>query len=102
MAIIKGTTPTIIFTFSEVDVAHITTAFLVIKQNDTVIIDKPITDAVIGEDSIEWKLTQLETLSLSENRMAEVCCDWKLADGTRGRSNKIEERVEKAGKNGVI
>lgn len=101
MAIIRGTTPTIVFTFNEVQVSDITTAYLVVKQNDVPIIKKSIETATVGED-IRWTLTQVETLALKRKINANIYCDWKLRDGTRGRSKKQEEAVEDSGVNEVI
>lgn len=102
MSIIKGTTPTIQFTYSEVNVEDIATAFLVIKQDNAVIIEKPLSDANVQDSYIEWKLTQEDTLKLRVNKKAMICCDWKLLDGTRGRSHVLAEWIEGTGKNEVI
>lgn len=102
MSIIRGTTPTLRFTFSEINIADITTAILVIKQNDETIIEKPLSEAVVNEGYIDWQLTQEETFKLNIHKKAEICCDWKLVNGVRGRSHMISEWVERTGKNEVI
>lgn len=102
MAIIRGTTPTIIFTFSQIRISDITVAYLVIKQSNKPLIEKDISEALIDETSISWKLTQEETLGLSANRESVIYCDWKLTDGTRGRSTVRTENTENSGKNEVI
>lgn len=101
MAIIRGTTPTIIFTFNEVSVSDITKAYLVIKQSDVTIIKKDISTATVDDD-IRWTLSQSESLSLTRKITAEVYCDWVLRDGTRGRSNVHKETVENSGIDEVI
>lgn len=101
MAIIRGTTPTIIFTFNEVSVSDITKAYLVIKQGDVSVIQKDISSATVGTD-IRWTLTQEETLSLKRKPNAVIYCDWKLRDGTRGRSKTQTESVTDSGVDEVI
>ena len=105
MAIIKGTTPTITFTFDEIAVTDISVAYLVIKQGGKVNIERDLETATVVTTSpshISWTLTQEETLGLSKNMNADIYCDWKLLDGTRGRSNIRVESVEDTGKNEVI
>lgn len=79
----------------------INVAYLVIKQLNKVVIERDISTAVIGESSISWKLTQSETFLLKKSN-ADIFCDWKLNDGTRGRSVAKTESVEDTGKNEVI
>lgn len=83
-AIIKGTTPTIIYTFNEISVANIVTAVLTIKRGTNIIIEKNLAAATVGESSLSWKLSQEESLSVSGN--AEMMLNWVLVDGTRGAS----------------
>lgn len=105
MAIIRYTTPTIKFTFSAVSVTDITVAYLVIKQNGSTVIERGINTAVItdtaDESSLAWTLTQAESGSLAKSTTM-IYCDWKLSDGTRGRSNVKTETVEDCGKQSVI
>ena len=100
--IIRGTTPTIEFTYSDIAVSDITTAYLVIRQSGLSVIEKPISDATIGETSLSWELTQEETLQLNGARNAQIVCDWVLASGVRGRSNILTVDVGEPGKNEVI
>ena len=102
MALIRGTTPTIVFTFKEVSISDIEYAYLRIKQRDTDIIERDITTATTGNDFISWKLTQAETLGLSTYTPAKIYCDWLLDDGTRGRSNVLSETVENSGIDEVL
>ena len=83
-AIIKGTTPTIIYTFNEISVANIVTAVLTIKRGTNIIIEKTLAASTVGENSLSWKLSQEESLSVSGN--AEMMLNWVLVDGTRGAS----------------
>ena len=103
MAIVRGTTPILRFTFTEVDASNITAAFLVIKHDHEKIIEKNISQLVSRTNTtMDWKLSQTETLQLPEGKTVDICCDWKLSDGTRGRSTIISEWVESGGKNEVI
>lgn len=102
MAIIRGTTPTVTFTFSDVDITDIAVAFLVIKQNDRKMIEKDISTATAGQHSLAWTLSQTETLMLSRGTDAKIFCDWRTVNGTRGRSVLKVEKVEDTGKNEVI
>ena len=102
--LIKGTTPTIQFVFSAINVAEIETAFLIVKQFNRNVIEKSIDEADIDTESnsLEWELEQQDSLKLSARDEAVICCDWKLQDGTRGRSNVVECRVTLSGKDEVI
>lgn len=101
MPIIRYTTPTIKFTFSEIDVSRIVTAYLVIKQNGRTVIERDLSSAGVDEGQISWSLAQVETGKLSKTN-ATIYCDWLLRDGTRGRSNLKTEAVEDSGKSEVI
>ena len=82
--IIKGTTPTITYTFDVVRVSDIRTAVLTIKRSGVVTVERDLTTASIGVDKLSWTLTQEETLSVDGN--AAVMLNWVTADGTRGAS----------------
>ncbi len=101
MALIRGTTPTIIFTFTDVLVSDISKAYLVIKQSGASVIEKDISSATVGED-VRWTLEQEDTLSLKRKINADIYCDWLLNDGTRGRSKIQTESVEDSGIDEVI
>ena len=102
MEIVKGTTPTITVRFPTVDVGMIEVAYLVVKDNNNAIIEKGIGEADVGEQSIMWKLSQNETLKLNVGRKVTIYFDWRLQDGTRGRSKQAEALVVETGKNEVI
>lgn len=101
-ALIRGTTPTLEFTYSDITVSDIVKALLVIKQDKRTMIEKDIGTATVSENSIAWTLAQEDTLLLREQRDAFIMCDWKLADGTRGRSKVLVVDVEDPGKSEVI
>ncbi len=100
--IVRGTTPTIKITFSEIDPSTIEIAYLVIKQLGISPIEVPFDRAVLGNDYISFTLTQNETLTLIEGNQCEIYCDWKTQDGTRGRSKACRCTVEATGKDEVI
>lgn len=78
--IARGTTPTIQFTFKAVDTADITTCYLTIKEGDSLVLEKTLEDASVGNGLIEWSLTQEETLKLHEENV-DIQVRYKTADG---------------------
>lgn len=101
--IIRGTTPTITFSFSTVRPADIAVAYLTITGLcSNLVIQRELDSATVTSDGISWTLTQEETLLLVVGMMVQVLCDWRLADGTRGRSKAVTYRVGETAKNEVI
>lgn len=100
--IIKGTTPTIRYTFSHIDTEDIVAAVLSIKQNDKTIIEKTLADAVIEEGSASWRLTQEDTLKLRRKIFATIYLDYLLGDGTRAAGKTRKEMVGPTGKEEVL
>ena len=100
MAIINGTTPTIQYTFNDVNVANITEAYLTIKQNGAVTLEKDLETAVVGEKSLSWTLTQQETLAMQGK--VSMMLNWLLTDGTRGASDKTAVLIDTNYKDEVI
>lgn len=88
--IIIGTTPTITYKFKFVPVSSIVKAVLTIKERGVNIIEKTLSDATVGEDTLSWTLTQEETLAIGV-KSASIMLNWLTADGTRGASK--EENV---------
>ena len=86
--IIIGTTPTIKYKFKVVNVSEISVAILTIKERGVNIIEKDLSDATVGEDSLSWTLTQEETLQLG-SKTATMMLNWKTEDGTRGASEEV-------------
>lgn len=85
--IIIGTTPTITYTFKVVPVSSITKAVLTVKERGENIIEKDLSDATVGEDTLSWTLTQEETLAIGA-RGASIMLNWLTADGVRGASRE--------------
>lgn len=84
--IINGTTPTITYKFTHVNVSEITKAILTIKKGNNIAIEKTLSEAVVGEDTLSWRMTQAQTLSVLGR--AEVMINWVTTAGVRGASNK--------------
>lgn len=99
--IIRGTTPTIKYTFKKVDTADLTTAYLTVRQGNDIMIERDISTAEIAEGYVSWVLTQEETLSLARGAVIFML-NWKTADGTRGASEKRRINVVENDKNEVI
>lgn len=99
--IIRGTTPTIEFTFKVVDVTSINTAVMTIKQGGQIVVEKDKSTATIGDDSLSWTLSQEDSLSLGCG-LVRVMLNWVLADGTRGASDNNGVEMLPNHKNEVI
>lgn len=100
--IIRGTTPPIRFTFSNVNPLEMTVAFLTIRQGN-VKIEKDLQSASFVTDTvIEWLLTQEETLALEAGRLAQVQCRYKFESGAVGASRIYDENVYAVLKEGEI
>lgn len=100
-SIIRGTTPTIEYKFDCVSVNDIVTAYLTIKQRGEVVIQKDLSQAIIGENSLSYRLSQEETLSLALGKI-DMMHNFVLNDGTRGASEEIEVAIIRNHKNEVI
>lgn len=101
-SIVRGTTPTFIFTFSTTDVSTIQVAYLVIKQKGKAVIQLGFDMVDVGENTLSWTISQDDSLSLIPFESAEVYCDWLLESGIRGRSKVLVCTVEPAGMDEVI
>ena len=100
--IVRYSTPTIQINFNTIDPATIAEAYLVFKRAGVVVLTKELTEATVDETWISWTLTQAETGAMLVNTSVTVCCDWKLNDGTRGRSHTKDFRIAETGVDEVI
>lgn len=107
--IVRYSTPTIQINFKTIDPSTISEAYLVFKKFGVESLEKDLTSATVHVgtqedpgDWISWTLTQSETGAWLENTSLTAYCDWKLSDGTRGRSHTKEFRVVETGKDEVI
>ena len=100
--IVQFTTPTIKINFPTIDPTTISEAYLVFKTYGTAVLTKELSEATVDEDYISWTLTQAETGGLGLNSTVTIYCDWKLTDGTRGRSHTKDFRIAATGVDEVI
>lgn len=98
--IIRGTTPTITFTFDTVEVSNITTAVLTVKKNNSVLVELNKSTATVDEGTLSWKLSQENTLAVEGK--AEIMLNWVTADGVRGASKTLAVDFKPNHKNQVI
>ena len=101
-SLIRGTTPSLKFTYSDIEMSSIDVAYLTIRQLGNNIIEKDLSSATVGSDYLLWKLTQEETLLLRNNAKVEVQCRLKLNDGTAIASKVYEMDAVKILKDGEI
>lgn len=99
--IIRGTTPTITYTFKSIDVNDITVAYLTIKQGNEILVEKTLADATVDENTLSWELSQEDTLRLNVGS-AEPMVNWKLISGLRGASKKASLGIINNHKDEVI
>lgn len=88
--IVKGTTPTLQFTFNSISPSSITTAILTIKCRNTIVLRKELSEATVTSKAISWKLTQAETLGI--NGLTEIVANWLTSGGVRGVSQRVDVR----------
>lgn len=100
--IVQYTTPTIQVEFKTVDPTDIVEAYLTFKYNTGILLTLDISAAEIGEHAISWTLAQEQSKLLPVGSTVRVYCDWKLTDGTRGRSHRAEYRIIEPGKEAVM
>lgn len=92
MDIIRGTTPTISYYFTQVAITDITTAILTISNGKDVVLQKTLADSTHDTKHLHWKLSQEETLAFDFPTVS-IMLNWKTADGTRGASAETTYRV---------
>ena len=76
----RGTTAVIKYTFKTIDPDDIAVCYLTIVQGD-VTIEKELSDATVGTDSLTWYLTQTETLRLDASKEIERQIRYKMNNG---------------------
>lgn len=101
--IIRGTTPTIRYTFSTVQVSTIRTAYLTLKQTSCNI-ELDLTSATVDAENnaLEWKLSQEDTLKINASNRVDIQVRYKLADGSAGASQITSINAYKILKDGEI
>lgn len=100
----RGTTPSILFTFSTIPVTDITQAYLTIEQRGKLIVECDIAEAIIDAENgcITWTLTQEETLLIKPDQPCEIQCRYKTSSGFVGASKIFTEYGGNILKDGVI
>ena len=107
--IIKGTTPTLRWTFDVVDPATITTAYLTFKQGcgpdvekwETVL-EKDISGMTRGESYVDWDLTQEDTMVLRTRQPVDIQMNYKTSAGKRYATAHVRETIGINNKDGEI
>ena len=108
MAITRGTTPTISYKFNVVNPADIKVAYLTLQQTGSQTVEKDLSDATVGEDTLTWRLTQDETLNFrakpSGPRFPPVKMQlrYRLSDGTAHATAITEHQLFTVMKDGEI
>lgn len=97
----RGTTPTVAFSFHVVDPHDIAVAYLTISQRDKILIEREIDTATVGNNTLSWDLTQLETLKLEKGK-AVIECRYRAVSGKAYATETKYEDVEDVQKDGVI
>lgn len=97
----RGTTPTLKFTlpFAANTIAE---GYVSIAQNRQVVVDKPISDWSIADNTVTVTLTQEETLSLGVSKTTEIQVRLKLNNGNALASKIFTVPTERILKDGVI
>ncbi|MCR5372702.1 MAG: hypothetical protein K6E41_04475 [Solobacterium sp.] len=99
---IRGTTPTMKFTFSEISTSDIMTAYMTIKQNGGTTIEKDLSQAEVGDGYLEWTLTQEDTLKLNARNVVNIQLRCRTSSGAAYTSEIFESTVGDILKDGVI
>lgn len=97
---IRGTTPTLYFTLP-LDVELLEEVWITLAQNGEVKLNKRLSDCQANKNVLSTKLTQEETLSLTES-MTEIQIRVKTKSGEAMASQIILETTKRILKDGVI
>ena len=98
---IRGTTPTLEFGFP-FDVGLIEKVSIVLCQYGTVIIEKTLNDCIADGQTMTVKLSQAETLKLSDRRKTDIQVRVKMVDGNALASDIFHEDTYRILKDGEI
>ena len=97
----RGTTPTLRFKLPFA-VNTLAVAYVSFKQRETVRLEKTLEEAIVDEDTLEYTLTQGETLNFSADSTVDVQLCVRINDGTALASKIITLPVKEIIKEGVI
>ena len=99
--IVKGTTPTILYTFSKINHLTITDGVFVMKQGCKTVIEIPLEDATVDSDGVSFTLTQEQSLKLASGQKARYMFDYMIGS-TRAQTNVTDEYIGEEGADYVI
>lgn len=103
MSIIRGTTPTIRYTFRVVDPSNIVAAYLTMKQCGSNVVERDISTMTTGEAYVEWQLTQTETLALlAIDAPVDIQMRYRTTDGKAYATIHEKEKIVEINKGGEI
>lgn len=100
----RGTTPTILYKFRKIDPTDIVEGFLTIRQGPDFrikVIEKSLSEAVVGDMKTSWDLSQSETLKLREGP-AKLYFNYLLTNNKRGHGKELVLDVVTSGKDEEI
>lgn len=72
MIVIRGTTPSITFTITQVRIADIAVAYMTMKQSGQLLLEKDLSEATTGDKMLTWDLSQSETLGIDPQATVSV------------------------------
>ena len=101
MLIVKGTTPTILYTFSKIDPLTITDGRFVMKQGCATVVEIPFSDATVDAEGVSFTLTQEQSLKLRSGCKAKLMFDYTMGS-TRAQSTVAEAYIGEEGVDEVI
>lgn len=97
----RGTTPTLRFKLPFA-VSNIAVAYVTFKQKDATRLEKTLAEATVYDDTLEYTLTQNDTLGLSSENAVNIQIRVRMNDGTALASKIITTSVNQILKGGVI
>ena len=97
----RGTTPTISIN-DAIDLREAEVIYITFCQNDCVLFEKTKDDLTITENSLEFDLTQKETLMLDSDIIVEFQVRGRFPDGNTVKSNILKSPVTRLLKDGEI
>ena len=97
----RGTTPTLRFRIP-FDTSAINVMYITIAQNGEIVLDKEKDDCVLEGETITLRLTQADTLRLTEEYPVEIQMRCRLHDGNALASRTIRTTASAILKDGEI
>lgn len=102
MIIARWTTPGLTYTPQAVNADEIAEIALVIKQGDTTILEKDLSEATLSDGAFTWEFTQEETATLSANAIATVKIDYLTNNGKRFTTRTFTVNMANSAKDEVM